>query len=192
MTRLRLLLIALLCVVFAPRAFAFDPSDLDVGIAAHAFDHLGSLGDQGSAAIASGSNIIYATGFGWMYEGMRPPQQMKQAGDAIAAYVRKSKQDGIHIAIGYVCATSIVDLPHFDQNWPAEFRAQFSSPAAQWLQKDAHGNALPSWYGGKYSPACMNNPDWRKYEKAVVRMQLEAGFDGIFFDNPTVHAQGCY
>jgi hypothetical protein len=38
----------------------------------------------------------------------------------------------------------------------------------------------------------MNNPNWRLYEKFVVRRQLKAGFDGIFFDNPTVHPQGCY
>jgi hypothetical protein len=38
----------------------------------------------------------------------------------------------------------------------------------------------------------MNNPDWRAYEKYIVRQQLESGCDGIFFDNPTVHPQGCY
>ena len=29
----------------------------------------------------------------------------------------------------------------------------------------------------------MNNPDWRAYEKFIVRQQLESGCDGIFFDN---------
>ena len=38
----------------------------------------------------------------------------------------------------------------------------------------------------------MSNPDWRAYEHAMIRYQLEAGCDGIFFDNPTVHPQGCY
>ena len=38
----------------------------------------------------------------------------------------------------------------------------------------------------------MNNPDWRNYEEFMVRQQLETGHDGIFFDNPTVHPQGCY
>jgi hypothetical protein len=38
----------------------------------------------------------------------------------------------------------------------------------------------------------MNNPDWRTYEKSIVRLQIESGHDGIFFDNPTVHPQGCY
>jgi hypothetical protein len=38
----------------------------------------------------------------------------------------------------------------------------------------------------------MNNPDWRNYEEQIVRLQLESGCDGIFFDNPTVHPEGCY
>ncbi len=38
----------------------------------------------------------------------------------------------------------------------------------------------------------MNHPDWRAYQHALVRYQLETGHDGVFFDNPTVHPQGCY
>src|SRR5256885_13402664 len=38
----------------------------------------------------------------------------------------------------------------------------------------------------------MNNPDWRGSEEFIVRQQLESGHDGIFFDNPTVHPEGCY
>jgi hypothetical protein len=38
----------------------------------------------------------------------------------------------------------------------------------------------------------MNNPDWRTYEKFMVLQQLQAGHDGIFFDNPTVHPDGCF
>jgi hypothetical protein len=173
-------------------ADAIDPHALDVGVAGHAFDHLGNLGDQASAAARSGSTIIYTTGFGWMYEGMRPPAEMARAKDEISAYVRQAKHEGIRLVIGYVCATSIVGLDRFDRNWPAEFRAKFSTAPASWLQQDANGHPLPSWYGGEYRPACMNNPDWRTYEKHVVRLQLEAGMDGIFFDNPTVHPQGCY
>jgi hypothetical protein len=169
-----------------------DPHALDVGVAGHAFDHLGDIGDQAEAAARSGSTIIYTTGFGWMYEGMKPQAEMARAKDGIAAYVRQAKREGIRLAIGYVCATSIVGLDRFDRYWAGEFRAKFSSGPAAWLQQDANGKPLPSWYGGEYRPACMNNPDWRAYEKYVVRLQLEAGMDGIFFDNPTVHPQGCY
>ncbi|MGC8737190.1 MAG: hypothetical protein ACP5UA_00930 [Candidatus Hydrogenedens sp.] len=42
------------------------------------------------------------------------------------------------------------------------------------------GAPLRSWYGGEYHPACMNHPDWRKYEKYLVKTSLEIGLDGIF------------
>ena len=91
-----------------------------------------------------------------------------------------------------MCATSIVKLGAFDRNWTSEFRSQFKSPPGEWLQQGSDGKPLVSWYGGDYQPACMSNPDWRKYEKFIVRKTLEAGGDGIFFDNPTVHPNGCY
>jgi hypothetical protein len=166
--------------------------ELLVGVADHAFDHLGGIPDQAPVAAACGVNIIYGSGFGGLYDGMKSPQEMSRLGQETSDYLRHARQNGIKLAIGYVCATSLVKLDTFDRNWPAEFRKQFSASPASWLQCDAQGQPLPSWYGGDYRPACMNNPNWRLYEKFVVRRQLEAGFDGIFFDNPTVHQQGCY
>ncbi len=170
------------------------PRELRVGIAGHAFEHLGGIGDQADAAIASGMTIIYPAGFGQMagYDGLAKPEELKKAHEKFIAYNRRAKTNGIQLAIAYVCATSIVKLESFDRNWSDTFRAKFSTPLAQWLQQDRDGKPLPSWYGGDYLPACMNNPDWRIYEKNAVRLQLEAGHDGIFFDNPTVHPQGCY
>jgi hypothetical protein len=127
-----------------------------------------------------------------MYQGMRPSDDMKRAHAATVDYLRQARADGIRLAFGYICATSIVNLPQFDRHWPAEFRSKFSSAPADWLQQDRDGRPLASWYGGDYRPACMNHPDWRRYQKSVVHLQLDAGFDGIFFDNPTVHPQGCY
>lgn len=178
--------------VAARPAAAAEPSVLDVGVAGHAFDHLGEIGDQAPAAAASGANIIYGNGFGWLYDGLRTPAEMKVASEKAAAYVRDAKHDGIKLAIGYVCATSIVKLPKWDRNWTPAFRAQFKTPPSEWLQRGRDGKPLASWYGGDYQPACMNNPDWRTWEKFAVRQTLEAGYDGIFFDNPTVHPQGCY
>ena len=169
------------------------PPQLRVGVAGHAFDHLGALGDQAEAAAASGADIIYVTGLGSVgYQGLPPVEVLAAQRQATAAYLREAKRLGIHLAIGYVCATSIVKLETFDQNWPADFRARFHDPPAAWRQQDRDGKPLPSWYGGDYQPACMNNPDWRAYEQYIVRQQLESGCDGIFFDNPTVHPQGCY
>ena len=177
-----------------PSQAAEIPRELRVGIAGHAFDHLGGIGEQAEAAAASGATVIYPAGFGQMggYDGLAKPQELKKGHDTFSAYVRRAKADGIQLAIAYVCATSIVKLETFDRNWSDEFRAKFATPLAQWLQQDRDGEPLPSWYGGDYRPACMNHPDWRTYEKFVVRLQLEAGHDGIFFDNPTVHPQGCY
>lgn len=55
--------LALLAMTAVP-GLAGTPRELRVGIAGHAFDHLGSIGKQAAAAAASGSTIIYATGFG--------------------------------------------------------------------------------------------------------------------------------
>jgi hypothetical protein len=175
------------------RAPGEELGPLAVGVAGHAFDHLGGIVDQAETAAASGLNIVYATGFGSVGSGGLPAAaQMKELATTYSAYVRRAKAGGIKIALGYVCATSIVKLDAFDRHWPAEFRGRFSSPPAKWLQLDRDGKPLSSWYGGDYRPACMNHPDWRAYEKFIVGRQLDCGHDGIFFDNPTVHPEGCY
>jgi hypothetical protein len=175
------------------RSAGDDLGPLATGVAGHAFDHLGNLGDQAKAAAASGATIIYASGFGGLgYGGLPAPDELNAAGQRFGDYVRDAKAAGIRIAFGYVCATSIVKLDAFDRNWTPQFRAWFATPPAKWLQVGRDGKPLASWYGGDYRPACMNNPDWRTYEKFVVRLQLESGHDGLFFDNPTVHPQGCY
>jgi hypothetical protein len=170
------------------------PSDaLRIGVAAHAFDHLGGIGNQAQAAAASGANIIYTSGIGvFGYQGLPPGTELEKQCTATSEYVRNAKKSGIRLAIGYVCATSIVKLGEFDKNWPSDFRKSFHSPPPGWRQQNRKGQPLPSWYGGDYTPACMNSPDWRTYEHFVVRKQIESGCDGIFFDNPTVHPQGCY
>ena len=169
------------------------PPELRLGRADHAFDHLGGIGRQADAAAASGATIIYASGIGEAgYHGLPSQQDFQALRENVAAYNRRAKEHGIELAIGYLCATSIIKLDTFDKNWTDEFRGQFKTQPAEWRQQDRHGKPLPSWYGGDYTPACMSNPDWRAYERAMVRYQLETGADGIFFDNPTVHPQGCY
>jgi hypothetical protein len=172
---------------------AATPAELKVGVAGHAFDHLAAYGEQAEAAAASGANIIYVTGLGGLgYTGLPSSGELLKESERVKAYLLNAKRKGIRLNIGYVCATSIVKLETFDKNWSAALRSQFHSSPADWRQQDSQGKALPSWYGGDYQPACMNNADWRAYEKFIVRQQLEAGCDGIFFDNPTIHPQGCY
>ena len=188
-----LLAVGLSCLVAGSQVFAAPPSALRTGVAGHAFDHDGVNTDQGEAAVASGCNIVYCGYIGdWGYNGLLEESKMAGVRKAMADYIKKSKKAGVRLAIGYVCATSIVKLDTFDRNWPAIFRSQFHSRPAEWLQRDKNGKPLPSWYGGDYRPACMNNPDWRAYEKNILDMELASGCDGIFFDNPTVHPDGCY
>jgi hypothetical protein len=169
------------------------PRELQVGVAGHAFDHLGGFADQAEAAAASGANIIYVSGLGALgYEGLPASDELLKQHRQVSAYLKRAKEHGIKLAIGYVCATSIVKLDSFDRNWSEELRRRFHSRPAEWRQQDRQGKPLKSWYGGNYEPACMNHPDWRAYEKYMIRQQLEAGCDGIFFDNPTVHPDGCY
>ncbi len=189
----RLLQSGLLLVMVAPAMLAAPTDALRVGVAEHAFDHLGDIGNQAEAAAASGANIIYCTALGTFgYQGLPGENELAKARQDSLAYDRKAKAQGIRLTIGYVCATSIVRLDKFDEHWSPQFRAQFHTSPAAWRQLDKAGRPLPSWYGGEYQPACMNNPDWRAYEKCMVRWQLESGQDGIFFDNPTVHPDGCY
>lgn len=166
---------------------------LRIGRAGHAFDHLNGFSEQAEAAAASGTTILYATGLGGAgYAGLPPESELNAVLESTTKYNRDAKRHGIELSLGYLCATSIVKLDTFDDNWPGELRQQLKTPPAAWRQQDQNGEPLPSWYGGDYNPACMNNPDWRRYEEFMVRQQLETGHDGIFFDNPTVHPQGCY
>lgn len=168
-------------------------AELQVGTAFPAFDHLGDIGHQAKAAAACGTTVLYATGLGGEgYSGLPEAAQWAEHRKAAAAYVREAKSLGVRLVIGYLCATSIVDLPHFDAHWDPSLRARFKTSPSAWRQQDRNGRPLPSWYGGAYEPACMNNPDWRTYERYMVQQQLDAGCDGVFFDNPTVHPQGCY
>jgi len=168
-------------------------ADLRVGIAGHAFDHLGGIGNQATTAGRSGANIIYVTGLGGIgYNGLPDQTELTKQRQATIDYLSQAKRNGIRLAIGYVCATSIVKLDQFDRHWPDDLRRQFHASPAEWRQQDRRGKVLRSWYGGDYEAACMNNPDWRTYERVIVRQQLETGCDGIFFDNPTVHPEGCY
>jgi hypothetical protein len=187
------ILICLGCLALKPAFSESVPRELQVGNAFHAFDHLGGIGDQADAAASAGFNIIYVSGLGSLgYEGLPPESDYKSAVENSKSYIRHAKRSGIKLAIGYVCATSIVKLNTFDKNWPQALRKSLRTPPGSWRQQDRNGNPLKSWYGGDYEPACMNNPDWRTYEHFMIKQQIDAGCDGIFFDNPTVHPQGCY
>ncbi len=181
------------CLLVLLAVAAQAAPDLRVGASLHAFDHLGGFSQQAEAAAACGVTVLYATGLGGDgYTGIPAPEAWAKHLKDSRDYTAKAKQSGVPTVLGYLCATSIVGLDKFAENWTPEMKAEFHTTPDTWLQQDSEGHALPSWYGGEYRPACMNNPDWRSYQKFMVRAQLETGHDGIFFDNPTVHEKGCY
>ena len=140
---------------------------------------------KAEAAAVSGTTIITPAALERLvYNGLLKPEELSAFGSNKNAYLRRAKANGIQLALGYVCATSIVKLETLDRNLSKEFRARFTTPPAP-VQKDRDGKSLPSCYGGNYRPAWMNNPDWRAYEKFIIRLQIESGHDGIFFGNPT-------
>lgn len=61
--------------------------------------------------------------------------------------------------------------------------------AREWLQQNAHGGPVPYDFAdyGDEEPArylmCVNRREWREYLKEKVLAAVEAGFDGLFFDN---------
>jgi hypothetical protein len=141
---MKVLLIALF--VSAGIARGAEPDPLAVGVAGHAFDHLGGIGDQAEAAAGSGATIIYDTGFGSIgYGGWPGAEKLAEAGRAIGGYVRRAKGAGIRVDIGYLCATSIVKLETFDANWTAEFRGRFKTAPATWLQRRRTVTGDLSW-----------------------------------------------
>jgi hypothetical protein len=181
------------CLFLLLALTAYAAPDLRVGASLHAFDHLGGFSQQAEAAAACGVTVLYASGLGGDgYSGIPAPDVWDARLKACREYTTHAKQLGVPTVLGYLCASSIVGLDRFAANWTPEMKAEFHTTPDTWLQQDCDGKPLPSWYGGEYRPACMNNPDWRAYEKYMVRMQIETGHDGIFFDNPTVHEKGCY
>src|SRR3954468_20446672 len=85
------------------------PRALRVGVSGHAFEHLGAIGEQAETAAASGATIIYDSGFGAIgYQGLGTPEELQAAHEGFGSYLAKARGAGIQLAIGYVCATSIV------------------------------------------------------------------------------------
>src|SRR5688572_1100494 len=93
----------LLVVVTTRAALAEETNPLALGVAGHAFDHLGAIGEQAEAAAASGFNIIYATGCGGAgYEGLPPADKLAEMMRQSAEYNTRARAQGIKVILGYV------------------------------------------------------------------------------------------
>ncbi|MBA2707449.1 MAG: hypothetical protein H0U59_06565, partial [Gemmatimonadaceae bacterium] len=86
-----------------PGISAGERPELQVGIAGHAFDHLGEISDQADAAVASGMSIIYPGCFGQMgAEGLPAAKELEDYRKTYIAYVRQAKERGIKLSLAYV------------------------------------------------------------------------------------------
>src|SRR6478672_7701100 len=96
-------LASLSALLFSGVCLGAIPPALQVGIAGHAFDHLGDIGDQADVAAASGANILYVTGLGSLgYQGLPTSAEIIQQTKATRAYLQNARQKGISLAIGYI------------------------------------------------------------------------------------------
>src|SRR5579883_2980519 len=95
----RLLLLGTVCSTGF--VFAGTPESLRVGVAGHAFDHLGDIGGQAETAADSGANISYSSGLGvFGYQGLPPEAKLEKAKRTAASYNHKAKTQGIQLVIG--------------------------------------------------------------------------------------------
>lgn len=193
-----LILVALVVVMaFAGSALAAAKPGvaeyLQVGKFRPAFDHMGAIGQQIDSVAASGCTVTYAGLGACVYQGLPAKTELRKLIDEAKAYVRKGHSEGVPVMLSYLCATSIVNADTFTKNWK-DFSPDLpdSTDARTLLQQDIDGNNLPSWYDPPYNPADMWNPGWRRYQRFLVKLVIECGFDGIFYDNPTVHTRGNY
>ena len=97
--------------------------------------------------------------------------------DILREYFRRAHRKGIKI-VAYLSLTNSF--------WQEMFEAE--PQASQWRQIHHDGGNVPymaATYHGEVSRIllCVNNRGWRDYFKQKVRAALEAGADGLFFDN---------
>jgi len=121
-------------------------------------------------------HITFSNGFGIKAE--------KVHREHLRPLLEECHQYGIRV-IAYLDSVNIF--------WMSFFRDH--PEAKSWLQVDKDGN--PIQYGWlkpvrwRYR-ACLNNPNWIEYQKKVIKLAIDMGFDGIYFDNAYFNKTACY
>ena len=166
---------------------------LETGKFRPAFDHLGEVNQQIDSVAASGCTVTYAGLGGYSYTGLPAKADLQKLITDVKAYNFRGHSKNVPVMLSYLCATSIVNIDTFTKNWK-DYAPDLPDgiDANTLLQKDINGNNLPSWYGAPYNPADMWNPVWRQYQKFLIKLVIQSGHEGVFYDNPTVHVNGNY
>ncbi len=129
------------------------------------------------------------------------PDEVQARLESIRDFTARAHAAGVDKIMPYVCGMTIGGDPErrlgfwdFYDHWD-DYAARFKlgpKPAdpSTWLQRLPDGKPLFIYQRdtSSYAPSfrwatCMNNPGWRQWMAAVVRLAAEAGHDGVFPDN---------
>lgn len=121
-------------------------------------------------------HVTFSNGFGIEAE--------KAQRECLRPFLKKCHQHNIKV-IAYLDSVNIFWTSFFSDH----------PQAKDWLQLDKDGN--PIHYGWlKPVPwryrACLNNPNWINYQKQVIKLAIDMGFDGIYLDNAYLNKTACY
>ena len=135
------------------------------------------------------------------YRRLLSPTELDERFETCRRYVKAVHNAGVRRLYHYVCGFTIGGDPKtrhgfwgFYDRWDdyARFGIGPKPPAdpLDWMMRN-HDGSLCFIYGREYESykpgtrwaACMNNPYWRQWMKAVFRASASVGFDGIFPDN---------
>lgn len=100
-----------------------------------------------------------------------PPEQEQEDWEAFRRAVEIYHRHGIR-TFGYVQTSNYV--------YSGSYREK------DWYAQDPQGRPF-YYYTGRYM-ACWLHPEWRTHLREMVRLVVEAGADGVFFDNPWMGA----
>lgn len=146
----------------------------------------------------------------WENIALITPEQLAQRIETIRQTVQRYHQIGIREIMPYISYHTLAGdhekrlgfwkfYDHWDQY------AKWAGPKPphdpfDWLVVDRHGKFVGGSCGG-YSPdyyaplhryrACIRHPDWVEWQRRLVRLVAEVGYDGCFVDNATA-PDDCY
>lgn len=126
--------------------------------------HLEAHTDLGARRVAeeAACNWAYLT-CDWGF----PPEQEQEDWEAFRRAVEIYHRCGVR-TFGYVQTSNYVCAGSYQEK--------------DWYAQDPQGRPF-YYYTGRYM-ACWLHPEWRAHLKEMVRRVVEAGADGVFFDNP--------
>jgi len=109
-------------------------------------------------------------GFNWAYltyDWGFPPEIEQEDWQAFRQAAKVYHASGMRV-FGYIQTSNYV--------WTGSYRAK------DWYARDPRGRPF-YYYTGRYM-SCWRHPEWIEHLREMVRGIIEAGADGVFFDNP--------